>query len=110
MSETPQVRKLRTRLVAIARVFVGELAHAIRNPLNSATLQLSVLERRIADPGPIAPLATANTIRDIRSELQRLDGIVEAFVAFSESGHLEDWPAGLPFLDALEDSTNGEKP
>ncbi len=68
------------RLAAVGTMAAG-LAHEVRNPLNSASLQLTLLERRLArlegstDLLPIAAI--------IHSEIERLEHLVRDFLAFS---------------------------
>ncbi len=75
---TQQAEKLAT-LGALA----AGLAHEIRNPLNSAQLQLMLVERRTnkLQPGNATNVLKATTI--VREELHRLAGLVEDFLAFA---------------------------
>lgn len=60
---------------------IGTLAHEIRNPLNSANLHLTVLERRLAKAG--AAEAGAQQIAVLREEIGRLDRLLLDFLAFA---------------------------
>ena len=54
------------------------LAHEVRNPLNSASLQLTVLERRLArGDGADAVLPI---VAIIKGEIERLDRLVRDFL------------------------------
>ena len=70
------------KLAAVGTMTAG-LSHEIRNPLNAAALQLSVLERRIqrlardAQPPLLEPLTL------VRDEIRRLDHILEDFLQFA---------------------------
>jgi signal transduction histidine kinase len=70
------------KLAAVGTMTAG-LSHEIRNPLNAAALQLSVLERRIArlpkDARP--PLLEPLTV--VKDEIRRLDHILEDFLQFA---------------------------
>jgi two-component system, NtrC family, sensor histidine kinase HydH len=70
------------KLAAVGTMTAG-LSHEIRNPLNAAALQLSVLERRIQrlprDVQP--PLLEPLTL--VRDEIRRLDHILEDFLQFA---------------------------
>lgn len=67
--------------LAVAGTLTAGLAHEIRNPLNAAGLQLSVLRRMLkgVDEAPqlLGPLEI------VRSELNRLDGLLQDFLAFA---------------------------
>jgi signal transduction histidine kinase len=70
------------KLAAVGTMTAG-LSHEIRNPLNAAALQLSVLERRVRrlpeelQPGLLDPLLL------VRDEIRRLDHILEDFLQFA---------------------------
>jgi two-component system, NtrC family, sensor histidine kinase HydH len=70
------------KLAAVGTMTAG-LSHEIRNPLNAAALQLSVLERRIhrlardAQPTLLEPLTV------VKDEIRRLDHILEDFLQFA---------------------------
>lgn len=69
------------RLAAVGTLAAG-LAHEVRNPLNSALLQINVLERRLhkgASPEQI--LAVTKIVKD---EISRLDHLVRDFLAFAQ--------------------------
>ncbi len=70
------------KLAAVGTMTAG-LSHEIRNPLNAAALQLSVLERRVqrlprdAQPALLEPLTV------VKDEIRRLDHILEDFLQFA---------------------------
>ncbi len=70
------------KLAAVGTMTAG-LSHEIRNPLNAAALQLSVLERRIHrlqrddQPQLLEPLTL------VKDEIRRLDHILEDFLQFA---------------------------
>jgi signal transduction histidine kinase len=69
------------KLAAVGTMTAG-LSHEIRNPLNAAALQLSVLERRIQKlPDGQAPLLEPLTL--VKDEIRRLDHILEDFLQFA---------------------------
>jgi len=70
------------RLAAMGTLAAG-LAHEVRNPLNAALLQLTVLRRRLerpdCQPETLQPVAAL-----VEQELQRLDRLVDDFIAFAQ--------------------------
>jgi signal transduction histidine kinase len=68
------------RIAAMQTLSTG-LAHEVRNPLNSATLQLELLERRLrraaADPKLIEP------VEQVSHEIERLTRLLNEFLAFA---------------------------
>ena len=88
---------LAEKLAAVGRLTAG-LSHEIRNPLNAAALQLSVLERRVRKlpEGGQGPLLEPLVL--VRDEIRRLDQTLQDFLLFSRPRELAKRP--LP-LDAL---------
>ncbi|HET7823974.1 MAG TPA: ATP-binding protein [Anaeromyxobacter sp.] len=70
------------KLAAVGTMTAG-LSHEIRNPLNAASLQLTVLERRIhrLPKDPQAQLLEPLTL--VKDEIRRLDHILEDFLQFA---------------------------
>ena len=85
-----------SRLAAVETLAAG-LAHEVRNPLNSALLQLAVLRRRLerpdSKPESLQPVANV-----IEQELQRLDRLVDDFIAFAQPRPLDLRPTDLSSL------------
>ncbi len=75
------------RLAAVGTLAAG-LAHEVRNPLNSAQLQLDLLERR-AHKGNLTAETVLATSQVVREELQRLERLVSDFLAFAQPRPLE---------------------
>lgn len=69
------------RLAAVGMLAAG-LAHEVRNPLNSAALQLQLLERRL-DKGTLDVALAKNTLGVVKAEIQRLDRLVTDFLEFA---------------------------
>jgi signal transduction histidine kinase len=89
-------RMLRSERLAAVGTMAAGLAHEVRNPLNSASLQLTLLERRLArgEPaGQILPIAEV-----IKSEIDRLDRLVRDFLAFSQPRPLDAAPVEVAKL------------
>lgn len=72
--------------VAAMQTLTTGLAHEVRNPLNSAILQLELLERRLrrkaADPKLTQP------VEQISHELERLSRLLNEFLAFARPSPL----------------------
>jgi signal transduction histidine kinase len=70
------------KLAAVGTMTAG-LSHEIRNPLNAAALQLTVLERRVQrlPRGEQPPLL--EPLHLVRDEIRRLDHILEDFLQFA---------------------------
>ncbi len=70
------------RLAAVGTLTAG-LSHEIRNPLNAASLQLSVLERRIRKLEHSVQGNLIEPLTLVRDEIRRLDHILQDFLEFA---------------------------
>jgi signal transduction histidine kinase len=84
------------RLAAVGTLATG-LAHEVRNPLNSATLQLQVLRRRIERPAAERQGLT-EIVEVVEQEIRRLDRLVSDFLAFARPHPLHLRSASLDEL------------
>lgn len=96
------------KLAAVGTMTAG-LSHEIRNPLNAAALQLSVLERRLRrlPDGQQAPLLEPLSL--VRDEIRRLDHILEDFLQFARPREFR--PATVevaPLLRRVVDLLSGQ--
>jgi signal transduction histidine kinase len=82
------------KLAAVGTLTAG-LSHEIRNPLNAAALQLTVLERRVRklETGVQGPLLEPLTL--VRDEIRRLEHILQDFLQFARPLHLTIRPVEL---------------
>jgi two-component system, NtrC family, sensor histidine kinase HydH len=70
------------KLAAVGTMTAG-LSHEIRNPLNAAALQLSVLERRVHRLGKESQGPLLEPLTLVKDEIRRLDHILEDFLQFA---------------------------
>lgn len=70
------------RLAAVGRMTAG-LSHEIRNPLNAASLQLQVLERRVRKVGGEQQEQLLAPLTLVRDEIHRLERILHDFLQFA---------------------------
>jgi len=103
-----QVRLHAEKLAAVGTMTAG-LSHEIRNPLNAAALQLSVLERRVqrlpgAEQGPLLEPLTL-----VKDEIRRLDHILEDFLQFARPREFVPRPVEVgPVIRKVVDLLGGE--
>jgi signal transduction histidine kinase len=90
-----QARIIHNEKMAVLGTFASGLAHEVRNPLNSISLQLSVLERRIGRCEAGLAGEMAELVDVIREEIRRLEILVEDFLLFSRTDHIQYRPARL---------------
>ena len=90
-----QARIIHNEKMAVLGTFASGLAHEVRNPLNSISLQLSVLERRIARCEARLAGQMAEVVDVIRDEIRRLELLVDDFLLFSRTDRIQYRPARL---------------
>jgi len=90
-------RTLRAERLAAVGTMAAGLAHEIRNPLNAALLQLTLLSRRLEkDTFDKAAFSEGTDI--IRQEIQRLERLVGDFLAFARPKELAMAPVQVDDL------------
>jgi signal transduction histidine kinase len=109
-----RARRLELQAVEAERMaYIGTLAsglaHEIRSPLNSLSLNMQMLEEEIAEQGP-GTMPTGRRLLSItRSEIDRLERLATDFLAYAKprSLDLEEMPAVRP-LERLREVLAGE--
>jgi two-component system, NtrC family, sensor histidine kinase HydH len=89
--------QLAEKLAAVGRLTAG-LSHEIRNPLNAAALQLSVLERRVRKLPEDGQAVLLEPLVLVRDEIRRLDQTLQDFLLFSRPRELVRRPVPLEAL------------
>ena len=77
--------RIAEKLAAVGTMSAG-LAHEIRNPLNAASLQLQLLERRLKRAAHDASLL--EPVETVQREINRLSHLVEDFLRFARPADL----------------------
>ena len=95
--ELTQRTQIAERLAMVGTMTAG-LSHEIRNPLNAALLQLTLAERRIGQLEESRREAILEPLNVVRSEIQRLNRIVDDFLAFARPREVERLPVALDTL------------
>ncbi|CAM3345472.1 response regulator [Corallococcus sp. ZKHCc1 1396] len=96
------------KLAAVGTLTAG-LSHEIRNPLNAAALQLTVLERRVRrlEEGAQGPLLEPLLL--VRDEIRRLNHILEDFLQFARPREFQsDAVEVAPLLERVRSLLSGQ--
>jgi signal transduction histidine kinase len=89
------------KLAAVGTMTAG-LSHEIRNPLNAAALQLTVLERRVQKLPRAEQGLLLEPLHLVRDEIRRLDHILEDFLQFARPREFYPKPVEVaPVLDRV---------
>ncbi|MBS2028697.1 MAG: response regulator [Deltaproteobacteria bacterium] len=105
-AELSRRAQLAERLAAVGTLTAG-LSHEIRNPLNAAALQLTVLERRLKKLPPEQQQGLLEPVGLVQDEIKRLDRTLTEFLSFAKpkeyvAERLELAPVVARVLDLLE--------
>jgi two-component system sensor histidine kinase HydH len=96
------------KLAAVGTMTAG-LSHEIRNPLNAASLQLAVLERRVSRLSAADQPPLLEPLRLVRDEIARLEHLLEDFLQFARPRELSVRALALePVVSAVADLLTGE--
>jgi signal transduction histidine kinase len=87
------------KLAAVGTLTAG-LSHEIRNPLNAASLQLTVLERRVKKLGIAQQHGLLEPLTLVRDEIQRLGRLLDDFLRFARPRDLKVRRTDVPTLVA----------
>jgi signal transduction histidine kinase len=97
-------RRLRAQYAEIAQL-AGGLAHEIRNPLSTLSLNLDLLAEDFQHPDTPRDQRVLKKIDRLRRETQRLQDILEDFLRFARVQELHKVPSDLNLL--VEDLHQG---
>lgn len=61
----------------------ASLSHDIRNPLSTAMLHVDLLEEELRAPAPDSPEQTAQSLAEIRTQLARLNDLVQDYLSLA---------------------------
>ena len=100
-------RTLRAERLAAVGTMAAGFAHEVRNPLNSASLQLTVLERRV-DKGDLSRDTVLSITQIVKDEIQRLERMVRDFLAFAQPRPIE--PRAMDINDLVRSVLQLEAP
>jgi two-component system sensor histidine kinase HydH len=96
------------KLAAVGTMTAG-LSHEIRNPLNAALLQLTVLERRVQKLSEHDRPPLMEPLKLVRDEISRLEHLLQDFLQFARPRELSLKPLALdPVISAVVDLLAGE--
>jgi two-component system sensor histidine kinase HydH len=96
------------KLAAVGTLTAG-LSHEIRNPLNAASLQLVVLERRVHKLTAVDQAPLLEPLKLVRDEIARLEHLLQDFLQFARPRELNSQPLLLePLLLAVSNLLAGE--
>jgi PAS domain S-box-containing protein len=85
------------RLATIGKMS-AVLAHEIRNPLNAATLQLTLLQRLVRTDVSASGQRAGQAAAIVQAEIKRLEALVTEFLGFARPTHLERAPVAVQDL------------
>jgi signal transduction histidine kinase len=107
-AELSRRAQMHEKLAAVGTMTAG-LSHEIRNPLNAAALQLTVLERRLQKLPKEQHGSLLEPLHLVRDEIRRLDHILEDFLQFARPREFAARPVDVAaVLTRVADLLEGE--
>lgn len=70
----------------------ASLSHDIRNPLSTAMLHVDLLEEELRAPAPDSPEQTAQSLAEIRTQLARLNDLVQDYLSLARLENITRTP------------------
>lgn len=94
---------LRSERLATIGKMAAKVAHEIRNPLSSISLNAELLEDEIRDPGKMDPEEASSLLKSIIDEVDRLASLTEEYLQFSRLPEANPLPEDvtLVLIDVL---------
>jgi signal transduction histidine kinase len=78
----------------LGRLAAG-VSHEIRNPLGALFLHVDLLEEELQQPTPESPKQLALTLREIRTQMGRLDELIQDYLSLVRVANIELQPQDL---------------
>ncbi|MBI4617094.1 MAG: PAS domain-containing protein [Planctomycetes bacterium] len=87
----------------------ASIAHEIRNPLNSISLNLQLITELVTGPGEVPRQELVETAKLVKSEIDRLNRIIKDFLQFARSPQTRARPESVPELLEYSSRLLGEE-
>ncbi|MGO9245997.1 MAG: two-component system sensor histidine kinase NtrB [Verrucomicrobiia bacterium] len=101
--ERAEAAKLQAERLATAGTMAAEVAHEVRNPLGSITLNLDLIRKEIdklAESASCSPEEGRVLVNDMREEVHRIQHVIEEYLQFARLPKAQRQPLSLnEFLD-----------
>ena len=98
-----EAAKLQAERLAMVGTMAAQVAHEVRNPLGSITLNLDLIHReidRLAQAGGDSPNEGRTLANEMREEVRRIQRVIEDYLQFARLPKLRRQPVALKaFLD-----------
>jgi signal transduction histidine kinase len=98
-----EAEKLQAERLALVGKLAAQVAHEVRNPLGSITLNLDLIQKelnKLVEGGEHSPDEARALIDDMRAEVRRIVRVIEDYLQFARLPKLQRQPLALnAFLD-----------
>jgi two-component system sensor histidine kinase VicK len=92
----------RTESLALLGKLAAGVSHEIRNPLGAIMLHMDLLEEELQELLPERPAQIAEPLAEVRTQLTRLDDLVQDYLSLARIASLQREPTNMgAFVDAL---------
>jgi signal transduction histidine kinase len=93
-----ETTKLQAERLALVGTMAAQVAHEVRNPLGSITLNLDLIQNEIiklAEPGRHSPGESHTLVNEMRNEVHRIQHVIEDYLQFARLPKLQRQPLDL---------------
>ncbi len=93
-----EIAKLQAERLAVVGTMAAGVAHEVRNPLSSITLNLDLIQKeveKIADTPGYSPEEGRVLVNEMRAEVHRIQHVVEDYLQFSKLPRAQRQPVAL---------------
>ena len=96
-----EIAKLQAERLAVAGTMAAGVAHEVRNPLSSITLNLDLIQKennRLAEASHHSPEEGRLLVNEIRAEVHRIQHVIEDYLQFARLPRAQRQPMALTEL------------
>lgn len=93
-----EIAKVQAERLATVGTMAAQVAHEVRNPLGSITLNLDLLQKefnKVSRNGAVESDEVGDLLTDIREEIQRIKRVIEDYLKFARLPKLQIRPLAL---------------
>jgi PAS domain S-box-containing protein len=83
-----------THFAVLGRL-AASLSHDIRNPLGAAVMHVDLVEEELRAPAPDSPAQIAESLAEIKTQLARLDDLVQDYLSLARVANITRTPQDL---------------
>ena len=93
-----EAAKLQAERLATVGTMAAQVAHEVRNPLSSITLNLDLIQKDVEGHSHYSPEDKRILVKEVRTEIQRIQRVIEDYLQYAKLRQLQRQPVVLNTL------------